>query len=374
MKEITQEDLRDRLVNGDPITVLDIREANEFADWHIHGSINLPVYNALNSGGEAQVSEKLKSAPLDQKKPVAVVCRMGHTSKMAAYMLDKMGYQAASVAGGIYGWSGAWTEARIPLKAAKNGTLFQVRRNGKGCLSYLFGSKNQAAVIDPCVEPRVYAHIASREDLSLTHVIETHVHADHISRARALCKETGATLVVPANDRVAFEYRPLRDTEVLEIGDVSMKVIATPGHTTESACYELDGAVLLSGDTIFVDTIGRPDLERGDSGAEAGARTLYDSLHTRVMTLDPDMMVCPGHTSEPIGFDGKPIAARLADIIAKVDLLRLDRDTFARTIPDLLGQKPPNFKRVISVNEGKTDLGWLDPLELEAGPNRCAVK
>jgi glyoxylase-like metal-dependent hydrolase (beta-lactamase superfamily II) len=132
--------------------------------------------------------------------------------------------------------------------------------------------------------------------------------------------------------------------------------------------------VLLSGDTIFIDNIGRPDLEKGDVGAEAGARALYESLHHRVLKLEPDMLVCPGHTSDPIGFDGSPIASRLSDIVPRVDLLKLDRDTFARTIPDLLGQKPPNFHRVISVNEGKADLGWLDPLELEAGPNRCAVK
>ncbi len=374
MKEITQEDLRNRLVKGDPITVLDIREANEFADWRIHGSINLPVYNALNHGEGPRVAEKLKELPLDKKTPVAVVCRMGNTSKMAAYMLNKMGYDASSLAGGISGWSGAWTEARIALSKAKDGALFQVRRNGKGCFSYVFGSKDEAAVVDPCVDTDVYTEFAAREGLNLTHVMETHIHADHISRARALCQATGATLILPENDRVAFEYSPLRDNDTLNIGDVAIKVIATPGHTMESVCYDLDGEVLLTGDTIFVDNIGRPDLEKGDAGVDASARVLYESLHNRVMKLDPDILVCPGHTSDPIGFDGKPIAARLRDIVSSVDLLKLDSETFARPIPELVGQKPPNFRRVISINEGKADLGWLDPLELEAGPNRCAVK
>jgi glyoxylase-like metal-dependent hydrolase (beta-lactamase superfamily II) len=374
MKEMTQETLVDRLVSGEPTTLLDIREANEYDDWHIFGSINLPVYNAINEGDQAGVIEKLKGFALDGDKPVAVVCRLGNTSKMAAYMLDSMGFDAYSVAGGIYGWSNAWTEAPIPLGKTKDSILIQIRRNGKGCLSYLFGSKGEAAVVDPCVDVPVYTALAEREGVKITHVLETHVHADHVSRARELCKTTGAKMCLPKNDRAQFEYTALADGETLTIGDVSVGVIATPGHTMESVCFDLNGEVLVSGDTIFVDNIGRPDLEKGDAGAEAGAAALYDSLHNRVLKLKHDITICPGHTSDPIGFDGTPLSAKLADIVQSVELLKTERSVFVKKIPELLGQKPPNFERVISINEGKAELGWLDPLELEAGPNRCAVK
>ena len=374
MSEITREKLTDRLVSGEPITVLDIREVNEYDDWHVYGSVNLPVYNAINAGDQTGVTEKLKAFALDDDKPVAVVCRMGNASKMAAYMLHSMGYDAFSLAGGIFEWSGAWTEAKISLSAAKDKTLFQIRRNGKGCLSYLFGSNGEAAVVDPCVDAAVYTAIAEREGLKITNVIETHVHADHISRARVLCEATGAKMTLPQNDRVNFEYDALNDDDTLKIGDVTLTVIATPGHTVESACFDLDGEVLLSGDTIFVDNVGRPDLEKSDAGAEAGARMLYDSLHNRVLKLSENITVCPAHISDPIGFDGTPIAAKLGDITPNIELLKIEKEEFAKRIPELLGQKPPNFQRVISINEGKADLGWLDPLELEAGPNRCAVK
>jgi glyoxylase-like metal-dependent hydrolase (beta-lactamase superfamily II) len=374
MKEITQEDLKTRLVSGEPITVLDIREVNEYDDWHIYGSLNVPVYNALAAGDQQVVSTKLKDLALDTGHPVVAVCRAGATSKMAAYLLDSMGYDAASLTGGIHGWSNAWTEAPIALSTAKDGSFAQIRRNGKECLSYLIGSDGEAAGVDPCVDIAVYTSIAQREGLKITHVLETHVHADHISRAPALCEATGAKLCLPENERVTFEYTALNDNDTLKIGGITVTVIATPGHTAESVCFDLDGEALLSGDTIFVDNIGRPDLEKGDAGAESGARALYTSLHDRVLKLSQDIVVCPGHTSVPIGFDSAPIAAKLGEIIPVVDLLEFDQERFAKTVPELLGQKPPNFQRVISINEGKAELGWLDPLDLEAGPNRCAVK
>ena len=374
MKEMTQEDLRNRLAAGEPITVVDIREPSEYDDWHIYGSVNVPVYNAIASGDEAAVSEKLKGSNLEADTPVTCVCRTGATSKMAAYLLDSMGYDASSLSEGIYGWSDSWSEAVVSLSAAKDQKMIQIRRNGKGCLSYLFGSNGEAAVVDPCVDASVYTSIAEREGLKITHILETHVHADHISRAPMLAEELGAHVTIPRNARVAFEYNAVDDGDTIRVGDITATVISTPGHTGESVCFDLDGEVLLSGDTIFVDNIGRPDLEQGDAGAEAGARLLYKSLHERVLKLDGGVTVCPGHTSDPIGFDGVALAAKLDDIVPKVDLLKIDAEEFAKKIPALLGEKPPNFQRVISINEGKAQLGWLNPLELEAGPNRCAVK
>ncbi|MDH3214840.1 MAG: MBL fold metallo-hydrolase [Candidatus Krumholzibacteria bacterium] len=374
MKEISQEDLRERLVAGESITLLDIREMDEFSDWHIHGSLNLPMYNAINAGQHGIVKEKMREVTLDADKPVVAVCRMGNTSKVAADALQSMGYDAFSLIGGIFRWSNAWTEARISLSTAKDSTLFQIRRNGKGCLSYVFGSNGEAAVVDPCVDVSVYTSIAEREGFKIVHVLETHVHADHVSRARALCEATGARLSMRDNDRVQFEYNALHDRDEIKVGTITITAAATPGHTMESVCFSVDGEVLLTGDTLFVENIGRPDLEKGDAGAGAGARALYDSLHNRVLKFDDDITICPGHTSSSIGFDGAPIAGGLRDISQRIELLRTDKEDFAKLIPELLGAKPPNFERVIAINEGKAELGWLDPLELEAGPNRCAVK
>jgi glyoxylase-like metal-dependent hydrolase (beta-lactamase superfamily II) len=371
MSEITQHDLTKKLVAGEPVTILDIREGDEFEDWCIHGSTNLPLYTAISSGDYPAVDEMLKSASLEKGQPVVAVCRTGQTSQVAARALQSMGFEAMSLIGGIRGWSNAWTEAAVPLDEA---TLIQIRRNGKGCLSYVLVSNGDAAVIDPCVDVEVYTSIAEREGAKISHVLETHVHADHVSRARALAEATGAKLCIKKNDRAQYDYHAFNDGDTVTLGDIDITVIATPGHTGESVTYDVAGKALLTGDTVFADSIGRPDLEKGNEGAAAGAALLYDSLHNRILTLADTAIVCPGHTSEMIGFDGNPITSTLGNIKPAVELLKLDKDTFVKKVTDLLGPKPPNFERVISVNEGKTDLGWLDPLELEAGPNRCAVK
>lgn len=371
MKEITHDDLIRRLVAGENISILDIREADEFDDWHISGASNLPLYNTIASGDYGTVEKVLRSTTLDKNMPVVAVCREGATSRIACQALAAIGYDAASLNGGMRDWSNAWTEAPI---AADGMTLIQVRRNGKGCLSYVLGNNSEAVVVDPCVGVETYISVTERNGFKITHVMETHVHADHISRAPSLAEATGAKLVLPKNDRVNFDYTAVQDGDTITVGGLSIAVVSTPGHTGESVCYDVEGRVLLSGDTVFADNIGRPDLERGDAGAATGAGLLYDSLHGRVLNLSDSIIVCPGHTSDAIGFDGDPICASLGDIKPKVDLLKLDRDAFVSTVTASLGQKPPNFERVIAVNEGKMNLGWLDPLELEAGPNRCAVK
>jgi glyoxylase-like metal-dependent hydrolase (beta-lactamase superfamily II) len=370
MKEITINDLTRRLVSGDAVAVVDIREAAEFNDWHIHGSTNVPVYDAINRGEQASVTDGLKSLP--QNKAIVAVCHAGNTSKIVANVLESMGYDAFSLAGGMHGFSNAWTEAAVPT-TDKNTKIIQIRRNGKGCLSYLVGHTGKAAVVDPCVDASVYTAVAEREGLQITHILETHVHADHISRAPALAEKTGALLCIPKNERVQFDYEAIEDGQTLMIGSLKCNVISTPGHTAESVCFQFGDHTLLSGDTIFVEAIGRPDLEKGDAGAEEGANMLYDSLHNKVLKIDDGVLVCPGHTSDPIAFDGVPLVAKLGDIKPEIDLLDVNKDQFVQSILENLGQKPPNFQRVLSVNEGRASLGFLDPLELEAGPNRCAV-
>lgn len=369
-KEMTTDELKQRLEAGESITIVDIREAKEFADWHIHDSINIPLYNAIKSGDMSGIEGGFKSISPD--KPVVIVCRAGNTSKGVADRLASLGYDAFSLTGGIRGWSTVWSEAPIPT--GDTWRLTQIRRNGKGCLSYMFWSDGEAAVVDPSLDAAVYSTLASREGVRITHVLETHVHADHISRARQLSAETGAALYILQNDRVQYEYGVLHDGDTLSLGAITITVLATPGHTRESVCLDLNGKVLLSGDTVFTDNLGRPDLERGDAGAADGARMLYESLHDKVLTLDDEIIVGPGHTSDTLDFDGVALTATLGDIRKRIEtIVAPAKDEFIRKIVDHLGEKPPNFERVLSVNEGRAELDGLDAIELEAGPNRCAA-
>jgi len=366
---IDARELKARLQAGEQVELVDIREADEFGGWHIHGSRNVPVYDDLKAGRDGSLEQKSRDLP--KGRPIVTICRGGFVSRKAAQLLNALGYDASSLDGGMRGWGAVWTEAPIPM-GREEATAIQVRRNGKGCLSYLLGAAGSALVIDPCVEIGAYLEIARREGLAVTHVLETHVHADHISRARDLCRAAGAKLVMPENDRVNFDYRPVRDGDELSIGGLTVRVLGTPGHTSESVCYLVEGELLFTGDTLFVDSVGRPDLEQGDAGAESGARRLHASLRQRVLDQG-DVRFFPAHHGQPIGFDRTPIGSTLAAVRDRLDLIGVPEDEFVTRVLASLKAKPGNHDAIIAINEGKADLEGCDALDLEAGPNRCAA-
>jgi glyoxylase-like metal-dependent hydrolase (beta-lactamase superfamily II) len=179
------------------------------------------------------------------------------------------------------------------------------------------GSSSEAVVIDASVEPAIYARLAAERGWTIRHVVDTHLHADHLSRSKALARASSANLLLPSQDRVAFAFTPLQNGQAIEFGRSRITVISAPGHTMESACYYLDGQALFTGDTLFVSGVGRPDLHATPNETRERARVLYRSLR-RVLELPADTLVFPGHASEPPAFDGKPIAERLGQISTRI--------------------------------------------------------
>lgn len=368
--DISVEQLKQRLAAGEDLAIIDIREEQPFADWHIPGAVNLPVLLAMRMNDWAPLEAQAHTLPKD--KPLVMVCNQGISSKKAAMVLQPMGFDATSLAGGMNEWSGVNSEAPIELPGRDDAIVIQVRRNAKGCLSYFIAHAGEAVVVDPSADIEVYEELAKRYAAGITRVIETHVHADHVSRARELASDLDARLCLPSNERVNFEYEKINDSDAITVGDVTVDVIATPGHTGESVCYLVEGSLLLTGDTLFTDSVGRPDLEKGDAGAVYGARMLYASLHERLLKLDEDVIIAPGHTRAGIPFDGKAICAPLREVRKASELLALDEEQFVPAIVEGIGEKPPSFAMIIEVNEGRRPVP-SDPAELEVGPNRCAV-
>ena len=366
MITIDVETVRTWLEEGRPVTVLDIRPIHERVEWSIPGSIHFDAYDAL----KANDPQALAGVELPGDIPVVTVCAAGRTSLIAAQQLQARGIQAFSLDGGMKAWSLAWNVAEVPV-AGDAVYVFQVRRTGKGCLSYLLGAQDEALVIDASLDPQVYLDLASLYGWHITSVFDTHIHADHLSRSRQLAERSGATLFLPEKPRVSFPFTAIRDGDTLAKPTMMLTALHTPGHTRESTCYLLNNHILFTGDTLFPTGIGRPDLEADEQQAQVRASALYHSLH-KLLALPSDTLVLPGHTSMPVPFDGIPIAATLAEIDEEVGMIHAPREAFLQQIMMRLPPTPPNYRQVVTFNE----MGLLPEsgvTDLEAGANRCAI-
>jgi glyoxylase-like metal-dependent hydrolase (beta-lactamase superfamily II)/rhodanese-related sulfurtransferase len=364
--EITVDELRRLLERGEGIALWDVRSAEDRREWFIPGSVHWDVDALLRSGDVSALENWYAPAGL----PVVVVCNRGRTSGSVVEWLRKREISAFSLRGGMQAWSLAWNLAEVPWDDGAVRVL-QVRRTGKGCLSYFVASGGEAAVIDPSVEPDVYLDLAERRGWRITRVLDTHVHADHISRSRALARATGADLHLPEQKRVKFAFSSLKDRETVKVGQVTLEILATPGHTFESACYLLEGKALFTGDTLFLDGVGRPDLAaEGEEETRARAALLYHSLR-RIAGLPRGTLVLPGHTASPVPFDGEPLVASLGEVLERVELLELAEEDFVQRIMSRMPSPPANHWEIVRLNEEGRSVD--DPAVLEAGANRCAV-
>ena len=363
---IDADTLRGMLERGEPVTVVDVRKAEDRAEWSIPGSVHFAAYDALNAGNE----RAMEGLEVPEGAPVVTVCGRGRSSALAAEQLRERGHEVFSLEGGMKAWSLAWNTADVRVEGSK-AVVVQVRRTGKGCLSYLIGSGGEAAIVDAAVDPQVYLDLAEERDLTITRVLDTHVHADHLSRSRTLADLAGAELHMPEGAPVSYPFSPLTDGDGIRIGSARLEAVRTPGHTPESTGYLLDGKALFTGDTLFLSAVGRPDLEAGPEGTREKARALHASLQ-RVLGLDADTLVLPGHTSEPVPFDGKPVAAPLSEVRENTPLLAEDEDVFVEKLAGRASPAPENYERIAELNRaGEQPEG--DPTELEAGANRCAA-
>ena len=181
----------------------------------------------------------------------------------------------------------------------------QIEQLYTGCLSqgaYYIESNGEAVVIDPLRETAPYLQRAKRDKATITYIFETHFHADFVSGHLTLSKQTGATIVFGPNASTSFDAHIAKDNEVFTVGDITITVLHTPGHTMESTTYLLrDGSgkehAIFTGDTLFLGDVGRPDLAQksADITQEQLAGTLFDSLRNKIMPLPNDVIVYPAH-------------------------------------------------------------------------------
>ena len=370
MAKITPDDLSARLeADDDEVFVLDIRHESDYEDWHIPGSTNIDVYDQLKDEPE-MATGALSEIPDDTR--VVTVCAAGVVSDTATDQLRAMEYEAKTLVDGMNGWSRVHRSA--PVDVGIEGTLVQVTRPGKGCLSYVLVSDGEAAVIDPSQYSEEYEATLEEYDADLVGVFDTHAHADHVSGGQNLADRHGVPYYLHPKDALAINTRPLNDGQTFEIGTVDIEVIHAPGHSEGSVSYNIDGMALLTGDTLFHRSVGRVELgvTAGveDSDVEQNAATLYESLQ-RLLDYPDDTVILPAH--DP-GSPEPPVMATLSEVKAQNDDLGRDRGAFIEALASDIPDHPPNFERVKRANVGQESVSEDELSDLELGPNNCAAE
>jgi hydroxyacylglutathione hydrolase len=238
----------------------------------------------------------------------------------------------------------------------------QITHDDLGCASYFVGdhSAGTAAVIDPRFEIDDYLELARYLSVSIDHVLETHNHADHVSGHGRLAAATGATIHVHRLANAEYEHEPFDDGYELELGSLTVRALHSPGHRPEHTAFALvdssrggDPWAVLTGDSLFVGDVARPDLaiER-----QEGARGIFHSLHERLLSLPPETEVWPGHLGGSLcggpGMDMK-ISSTIGFERRHNPLLgSLDEDRFVERTLASLGPQPPNFQAIVDLNRG----------------------
>jgi hydroxyacylglutathione hydrolase len=247
---------------------------------------------------------------------------------------------------------------------------------GLGCASYLIGceAKGVAAVVDPERDVQRYLQAAAKRGLRITHIIETHLHADHVSGNTDLAERSGAEIYVHEAAKAAFKHTPLRDGDVLELGGVRILVRATPGHTPESVTLFVSDTtrgtepwMALTGDLLFVGDIGRPDLV-GAEAARGLAQELHESLFGKVLQHDDALLIYPGHGAGSLC--GRAIGSMRSTTLGyerrhNPALAVTGKAEFVEVMTHNLPEQPGNHRGIKATNrQGPQPLGEILPKRL----------
>jgi glyoxylase-like metal-dependent hydrolase (beta-lactamase superfamily II) len=369
---ITPIDLYREIAEGTVSEILDVRNKDEFAASQVEGARpvptrNVPVY---------QVMEELEDEAERTLDGAVVVCGQGNGSFLVAEEFEELGKNTRSLEGG----TDAWNRLLVPMEITGlpgEVRVWQFLRPAKACLSYLVGVPGRSCVVvDPTRQPQPYLDVAEEHGMTVTHVVDTHVHADHISGGPALAADLGVEYHLPPEDAggvVPFPNVPLKDGDVLDLGSAQVRVMSMhlPGHTPGTIALLVSDKVLLVGDTVFVRGLGRPDLT---GQAEELARDLFHSVHERLRPLDPGTIIAPAHwtTAEEINDEGL-VVTTLEDVFTATLLNEKAMSRFVEEIVTSLPAAPDFYDTIRRVNAGQLTPPEDELEVLDVGRNQCAA-
>jgi glyoxylase-like metal-dependent hydrolase (beta-lactamase superfamily II) len=316
---------------------------------------------------------------IDVHRPVAVVCGHGNSSRIATAFLRAHGVEAYSMHGGM----AAWETVYLPRILAATPTIertVQLDRVGKGALSYVLVSEGEALVIDPGRHLDAYETLVRDLGARPVAVLDTHVHADYLSGGPALAARWRVPYRVHAADArspydetpARFAFEEVREGQPITFGRAALRPVHTPGHTLGSTTLISDDGLAFTGDFVFVQSVGRPDL---GGQAPHWTKLLWTSLERARREWSGELLILPAHyASEVERRADRTVAARWDAVLATNPALALTQERdFLRWAGEHAAPPPDAYRTIKLANLGLVTLSEADAETMESGPNVCAI-
>jgi glyoxylase-like metal-dependent hydrolase (beta-lactamase superfamily II)/rhodanese-related sulfurtransferase len=372
-------DLLPRLDRGDNVLLLDVRNDEEYGIWKVEAqrpieTIHVPYFDFIEDM-EGSV------AKVPKHREVVVLCAKGGSSEMIVDMLGEAGLPCKNIKGGMMAYGEYLQPVEVPLPAeqAERFQVWQVNRRGKGCLSYVIVSGGEAVVVDPSRNVEWYKGFVARQGARIVRVLDTHVHADHVSGGPSLARQLDVLYFVSAGEGFELKHDATAPEDGVQIRlggkqgvDLEVRVLSTPGHTPGSTSYLLDGEYLLTGDTLFVSSVGRPDL---GGHVEEWGKVLFGTLKTKLGALPDETVILPAHYAgvREIGSEGV-VVGQLGRLRQSVPELHVPTaEAFVEAVRSSVKDPPKAYSEIIKVNLGVETPPHEKLEEWELGKNQCAA-
>lgn len=372
--EILPAELADMIEGGDPVQVLDVRAPQYLAAGKVEAERfhNVRGSRVMNMGDPAQIG-------LDRQLPVAVVCAHGNSSVPVTYHLRRFGFTARSLHGGVAEWMNL-LRPRILSQPEGVDEFVQFDRIGKGSLGYLMISDGEAVAVDPSRDWQVWRDTAEAEGARLVGTADTHVHADFISGSPALSRELGVPYYLHPADAIypydgtpgRLEFDAIDEGDAIPVGRAEIRVHHTPGHTEGSVSFRIADDAILTGDFLFVGSIGRPDLA---GKTEEWTGELWNSLVAARESWPDEAVIYPAHYgSEAERNADLSVGRPLDDLLASNPTLSIaSEEEFRAVVEEGISSPPEAYPIIKAINVGLRDVTEEEVEVLEAGKNECAL-
>ncbi len=370
----TAQQLFDWLVDRDDFLLLDVRNEDDFSRSKVEGPypidmLNIPYFDFIEE-------EDASVARVPKGKKVRIVCAKEGSSKYVGDILENHGF---SDVGNLKVGIRAWGNLLTPVQVAQTDdyALYQFRRPGKASCSYGLVCGKEMMVFDPAKNISAYIEFARDKGCSIVKNFETHRQADYISGSPMLNQTAGAQILTPQPDfdGAKFAFTPVADGDIhrFSSGGPEVRVIHTPGHTPGSTSYLIDQRYLISGDTVFIQSIGRPDL---GGMAKAWSQMLFQTVQNKLLPLSDDLIVLPGHYMNWQEADENLVfAATMGDIKKRnADIYGIDNaDDFFAFIQANMRTQPPEYAKIREINAGLLEVDEETQDIMDLGKNECAA-